>query len=100
MNNLTISYLNYELDIEVTHFHHQKPLGVRADNPDDCYGYTEVEFEIKHLWVEDENGEMQEEMFWSSLLDPKDMDEIEEIVILNIFEKREEESVEYDLSMN
>jgi hypothetical protein len=32
--------------VHVTHFSHQKPLGYWADNDVDCYGYTEVEYEV------------------------------------------------------
>jgi len=31
---------------QVTHYHYQKPLGRSADSDWDCYGYTEVSFDI------------------------------------------------------
>lgn len=31
--------------VRVTHYFHQPAMGCWADSPDDCYGYTEVEFE-------------------------------------------------------
>lgn len=30
----------------VTHYHKQKPLGPSADSDIDCYGYTDLEYEI------------------------------------------------------
>ena len=33
--------------IEVTHFFKQKPLGQNCDSDLDCYGYTEIEFEVQ-----------------------------------------------------
>lgn len=32
--------------VRVTHYFHQPAMGYWADSPDDCYGYTEVEFEV------------------------------------------------------
>lgn len=32
--------------INVTHYFKQKPMGPRADSDWDCYGYTEIEFEV------------------------------------------------------
>lgn len=32
--------------IKVTHYFKQKPMGPSADSDWDCYGYTEVEFEV------------------------------------------------------
>ena len=32
--------------IDVTHFFRQAPLGPSADSDWDCYGYTEIEFEV------------------------------------------------------
>ena len=33
--------------LEVTHFFEQKPMGSRADSDWDCYGYTEIEYEVR-----------------------------------------------------
>lgn len=32
--------------VRVTHYFHQPAMGYWAGSPDDCYGYTEVEFEV------------------------------------------------------
>jgi len=32
--------------VRVTRYFHQPAMGYWADSPDDCYGYTEVEFEV------------------------------------------------------
>ncbi len=32
--------------LSVTHFFEQKPLGIYADSSDDCYGYTEIEYDV------------------------------------------------------
>lgn len=33
--------------IEVTHFFIQKPLGPQADSDWDCYGYTNIDFNVR-----------------------------------------------------
>lgn len=44
--------------VRVTHYFNQPAMGYWADSPDDCYGYTEVEFEVldgrgrKASWLE------------------------------------------------
>ena len=44
--------------MEVTYFHVQKPLGPNCDSDWDCYGYTEIEFNVldrkgyKAAWLE------------------------------------------------
>lgn len=44
--------------VRVTRYFHQPAIGYWADSPDDCYGYTEVEFEVldgrgrKSPWLE------------------------------------------------
>lgn len=32
--------------IKVTHYFKQKPMGPSADSDYDCYGYTDIEFEV------------------------------------------------------
>ena len=60
--------------IDVTHFFEQKPLGRYCDSCDDCYGYTEIEYDVcdrrgrKAPWLE---RKMQDE----------DYDEIERLII-------------------
>lgn len=44
--------------IDVTYFFEQKPLGRYCDSRDDCYGYTEIEYDVcdrrgrKAPWLE------------------------------------------------
>lgn len=44
--------------VRVTRYFHQPAMGYWADSPEDCYGYTEVEFEVldgrgrKAPWLE------------------------------------------------
>lgn len=45
------------IDVVVTYFFVQKPLGRMADSDVDCYGYTEVEFDIVRIFDEDDNVE-------------------------------------------
>jgi hypothetical protein len=33
-------------EVRVTHFFHQPPMGPSADSDWDCYGYTEIEFDV------------------------------------------------------
>jgi hypothetical protein len=32
--------------IGITHYYVQKPMGMWADSADDCYGYTDLEYDI------------------------------------------------------
>ncbi|HEX7387838.1 MAG TPA: hypothetical protein VF285_11285 [Castellaniella sp.] len=32
--------------VDVTHFISQRPMGSMADSDRDCYGYTEIDFEV------------------------------------------------------
>jgi hypothetical protein len=32
--------------VRVTHYFHQPAMGYWADSPDDCYGYTEIDFDV------------------------------------------------------
>lgn len=35
--------------VDVTHYLHQRPMGMRAASDVDCYGYTECEFTVCDL---------------------------------------------------
>ena len=46
----------FTFETKITYFYHQRPMGLYADNPDDCYGYTELEFEVEAGYSYDEDG--------------------------------------------
>lgn len=53
----------YEIDIEyfrfyitVTDYHHQPALGPSADSDWDCYGYTEIDWNVLSILDYDEDG--------------------------------------------
>ena len=46
----------YEVDVDITHFLLVEPDD-RADNPDDYYGYNEIEFDIVDIYRYDDSGD-------------------------------------------
>lgn len=70
------------VEIEVTSFFVQKPLGRYADSDVDCYGYTEIEFEIVRIFDEDEEVEcsldLLPESYIEDVLRPKAIEEMKE----------------------
>ncbi|MNF63542.1 hypothetical protein D3C85_474650 [compost metagenome] len=37
---------DYTFEIDVTHLHHQPPMGKWVDSSDDARGYTDIEFNV------------------------------------------------------
>lgn len=46
----------YEFIVEITSLTAQPSLGMWAETEDDCYGYTELEFDYVSATMEDEEG--------------------------------------------
>lgn len=59
------------VDVVVTHFFVQKPLGPRADSDYDCYGYTELEYDIVRVFNEDDEVELPIDSIPEGFLDEK-----------------------------
>lgn len=86
--DLEICVDDYVFDITITYLYVQKPMGRYCDSDVDCYGYTDLEWECKHVYVEYEDGS-DEEWFnaeaqdiadeYAELLEEKVMVELEEM---------------------
>lgn len=57
------------VEIEVTYYFVQKPLGRNADSDVDCYGYTEIEFDIVRIFDEDDQVECPLDLFSDSYIE-------------------------------
>lgn len=81
MSELTVFLRGYTIDVDVTRAFVQKPLGRNADSDADCYGYSELEFDVLAVWNDDDecmtddmakeyaenNHEEITDMIWSEL---------------------------------
>lgn len=59
------------VDVVVTHFFVQKPLGPSADSDYDCYGYTELEYDVVRVFNEDDEVELPIDTIPEGFLDEK-----------------------------
>jgi hypothetical protein len=57
------------VEIEVTYYFVQKPLGRNADSDADCYGYTDIEFDIVRIFDEDDQVECPLDLFSDSYIE-------------------------------
>ena len=48
---------DYVVDVEITEFYVAKP-NINADNPDDFYGYEEIDFDILDIFVYNVLGDL------------------------------------------
>lgn len=81
MSELTVFLRGYAIDVNVTRAFVQKPLGPKADSDDDCYGYSELEYDVLAVFDDeeqilcaeaseryaDDNREEITDMIWSEL---------------------------------
>lgn len=81
MSELTIFVSGYAIDVKIKHAFVQKPMGMRADSDADCYGYSELDFEVLAVWNDedermddaaaqeyaDNNSDDITDMIWSEL---------------------------------
>jgi len=60
---ITVNYKDCKLEIDVLEYHDVKPDDL-ADNPDDYYGYTDIDFNIKSItsMAYDEDGNQIKEI--------------------------------------
>lgn len=86
--DLEIYIDTYIFDVTVTYLYVQKPMGMRADTPEDAYGYTDLEFMCNHVleYLEDDtemhyNGKEAQDLAdeYAELLEEKVMVELEEM---------------------
>ena len=61
--------------VEVTHYRHQPPMGPSADSDWDCYGYTELDFDVfdrkgySAPWLEAKLTDYERELIEEQLID-------------------------------
>ena len=56
MSELTVFLRGFEIDVNVTRAFVQKPMGMRADSDDDCYGYSELEYDVTCVIDDEDNA--------------------------------------------
>lgn len=90
-------YKSYEIYIDsftffvrVTDYHHQPALGPSADNDVDCYGYTDIDWDVTSVTYCDEDGNETE-----VTVDIAEYSELIEEKLLEIM-KDEADSQDYD----
>lgn len=81
MSELTVFLRGYTIDVNVTRAFVQKPMGPRADSDYDCYGYSELDYDVLAVvndyddalpesqaqdWAEANHAEIVEQI-WSEL---------------------------------
>lgn len=54
MSELTVFLRGFAIDVNVTRAFVQKPLGQKADSDDDCYGYSELEYDVLAVFDDEE----------------------------------------------
>lgn len=55
MSELTVFLRGFAIDVKIKHAFVQAPMGTRADSDADCYGYSELDYDV--LAVFDGNDE-------------------------------------------
>lgn len=54
MSELTVFLRGYAIDVKIKHVFVQEPLGPKADSDDDCYGYSELEYDVLAVFDDEE----------------------------------------------
>lgn len=55
MSELTVFLRGFAIDVKIKHVFVQAPMGMRADSDSDCYGYSELDYDV--LAVFDDEGQ-------------------------------------------
>lgn len=62
----------YSFDVEVTDYYAQKPMGKWADSDVDCYGYTDLEYNVLGGSKYNEDTDAMEEISLQEAVDKAD----------------------------
>lgn len=54
MSELTVFLRGYTIDVKITNVFVQKALGRNADSDADCYGYSELDFDVLAVWNDED----------------------------------------------
>lgn len=55
MSELTVFLRGFAIDVNVTRAFVHKPLGPKADSDDDCYGYSELDYDVLAVFDDEDN---------------------------------------------
>ena len=81
MSELTVFLRGDAIDVKIKHVFVQEPMGMRADSDADCYGYSELDYDVLAVFDDeeqqlskeaaeqyaDDNQEEITDMIWSEL---------------------------------
>lgn len=81
MSELTVFLRGNAIDVKIKHVFVQAPMGMRADSDADCYGYSELDYDVLAVFDDedqqlskeaaeqyaDDNQEEITDMIWSEL---------------------------------
>lgn len=81
MQELTVFLRGNAIDVKIKHVFVQAPMGMRADSDSDCYGYSELDYDVMAVFDDEEqqlsdeaaqeyadnNQEEITDMIWSEL---------------------------------
>lgn len=81
MSELTVFLRGNAIDVKIKHVFVQAPMGTRADSDSDCYGYSELDYDVLSVFDDEEqklsdeaaqeyadnNQEEITDMIWSEL---------------------------------
>lgn len=81
MSELTVFLRGNAIDVKIKHVFVQEPMGMRADSDADCYGYSELDYDVLAVFDDeeqqlskeaaeqyaDDNQEEITDMIWSEL---------------------------------
>ena len=81
MSELTVFLRGNTIDVKIKHVFVQAPMGTRADSDADCYGYSELDYDVLAVFDDeeqqlskeadeqyaDDNQEEITDMIWSEL---------------------------------
>lgn len=54
MSELTVFLRGNAIDVKIKHVFVQAPMGTRADSDSDCYGYSELDYDVLAVFDDEE----------------------------------------------
>ena len=54
MSELTVFLRGFAIDVKIKHVFVQAPMGMRADSDADCYGYSELDYDVLAVFDDEE----------------------------------------------